>query len=117
MKIDFGQGEVEIAAGVGMMMIYEQEFNSDIIKDLYDKVVIRKEDEDEDIIAALDFRKVNWTILVRTLWACMRNADKTLPGFKEWSENVGDINLLDLNAQLMPIVERSLFRTGAAVTE
>lgn len=115
--IDFGQGEVEVCTGVGAMTTYEQEFNRDIIHDLYGKVVIRRDDTDEDVLAALDFRNVNWTSLVRALWACMKTADDTVPSFKVWSKEVGEINLMDLNTQLMPALERNLFRSGAAASE
>lgn len=123
-KIDYGQGEMEICAGPEMLMIYEQEFDSDAIQDVYKKVVIRKESSDEEILAALDFRNVNWTVLLKILWASLKSADghpdvnrKPTPSYKEWIKELGDINMFDLNGQLMPAFERHLFRSGAAATE
>ena len=111
--IDYGNGEVKVTASPNTMMIYEQEFNADILQDLYKKVVIRKEDTDEDIIAAIDFRNVNWTSLMKSLWACIKAADANTPGFKAWSENVGDIDMMAVNEKLMPIIEQGFFRSGA----
>lgn len=119
MKIDFGTGEQEVIVSVHTLMVYEQEFSgADLIQDLYKKVVIRKsDDDDDDILAAIDFRNVNWTALTKVLWAALKTADDDLPPFREWSATVGDINLMDLNAQLTPEVERRLFRTGDATSE
>lgn len=118
MRIDFGQGEQEVIVSVATLALYEQEFNgADMIQDLYKKVCIRKSDSDDDIIAAIDFRNVNWTALTKVLWAALKTADDDTLPYKEWSVKVGDINLMDLNAQLGPEVERRLFRAGAAATE
>lgn len=117
MLIDYGRGEEEAVISVATMMVYEQQFHSDIIQDLFGRSVIRRKDDSEDILLEVDYRDVNWTALVRVLWAALKTADETYPSFREWSLSLGPIDLNDLSAKLIPEAYGQFFRAGAAGSE
>lgn len=114
MVIDFGNGPREAVVSVETLTVYEQEFGgADLIRDFMGVQNV-SEDVDAD---SVDFRRVNWTALVRVLWAALRTADPEVVPFREWAASVGDVNLLVVNAQLGREVVRRLFRAGAADPE
>lgn len=120
MKIDYGKGEKNIEVSIYTLMIYEHEFRRDMIKDLFGKVVVRKEDEDDkEALAVIDYRNVEWTALIRALWACEKTANNKVKSFDEWAGKLSDseIDLLEIASKLRPEIERRLFRTGAAASE
>lgn len=117
MLIDYGKGEKEAILSVETMTVYEQEFGRDIIQDLFGRVVVRKEQHEEDVEFAVDYRDTNWTAIVRVLWAALKTADGSTPSYKEWSKSVGNI---DLNAIGRPILDEAwkmFFRAGASDSE
>lgn len=109
--------EQEVIFSVYTLMIYEQEFNADLIQDLYKKVVIRNDEKEDGVIAELDFRNVNWTALSRVLWAGLKTANDSLPSYKDWSKTITDVNFLELNNEIIPLVERAFFRTSDRTAE
>lgn len=116
MKIDYGQGEKEIVLSVYTMMLYEQEFGSDIIKDLFGRAVLRKED-DEDVVFAVDYRDTNWTAVVKVLWASLKAADDSVASFKQWQKDLGAIDLNATSNAIIAEAWRVFFRAGASDSE
>ena len=104
--------EQEVIFSVHTLMVYEQEFGSDLIQDFYKTVEIRENKKKEGVIATLDFRNVNWTALTRVLWAGVKTANDATPSFKDWAKTTGELNLLELNNEIVPLVERAFFRTS-----
>lgn len=117
MRLDYGHGEVDALLSVFTLSIYEQEFHADLIQDLFGRAVLRKENDEEDVIFAVDYRDTNWTALTRVLWAALKAADDTLPSFKEWSKAVDAIDLNAVHRAIVPEAMRQFFRAGASDSE
>lgn len=117
MKIDYGYGEKEIIVSVLTLTLYEQEFQSDLIQDLFGRVSVEDTDASENEIILLDFSRTNWTAVTRCLWACLKTADPSLPSFKSWASSLGKVNLFDLKEELIPVVMENLFCAGASFSE
>lgn len=101
-SIDYGQGQTEGIASVWTLCLYEQEFGGDLIKDVF-----RSSDEQGSL-----FETENWTCLIKALWACLKAKDDTLPPFKAWAKDIGEIDLLAVQQELPAHIARGLFRHG-----
>lgn len=112
MVIDYGEGEAEALMGVQTMTVYEQEFGRDIIQDLFGRAVVRRQEVEDDVEFAVDYRDVNWTALVRVLWAAIRTADPETPPFAVWSARVGSLDLNAVNDALYPAAIGAFFHSG-----
>lgn len=117
MRIDYGAGDAEAVLGVYTLVVYEQEFRSDLIQDLFGRAVLRKEADEEDVIFAVDYRDVNWTSLAKVLWAALKAADDSVPSFKAWAAGAGAIDLNAVHRALVPEAMRMFFRAGAGDSE
>ena len=116
MVIDYGSGDVEVLVSPWSLVIYEQEFHSDMIQDVLGKVVVRNEDDEDGAIAVFDYRDVNWTSYVKALWACMKAADDSVPSFRKWSEANKTINIMKISNALTPALEDGLFHSGGTAS-
>lgn len=115
MLIDYGRGPEEAVVSVETLMVYEHEFGGDMIRDF---LGVQDFSEGEgDGGESVDFRQVNWTALVRMLWAALKTANPDLPGFREWGAGLGDVNLLQANSALGAEVVRKFFRAETALTQ
>ena len=117
MNIDYGYGEKEIIASVLTLTLYEQEFKSDMLQDLFGRVTLDDTEMGENEIIALDFTRTNWTAVTRCLWACLKTADPALPSFETWASSLDKVNLFNLKEELIPVVMENLFCAGAAFSE
>lgn len=117
MIIDYGRGDTEIHVSPLTLLIYEQEFKGDMIQDLFGKVVVRDEEDEEGEYTVFDYRSTNWTAVAKSLWACLKAADDNLPSFKVWSKNLGDLNILAVMNALIPAVTDGLFRSGGTASQ
>lgn len=107
MILDYGQGDKELVISIYTLVVYEQEFHRDLIKDVFGVVEIRNESSD---VVSLDYRTVEWTALTRALWAAEKAADASTPGYGEWSAKLGDINLWALAGDFTRALNEHLFR-------
>ena len=99
--------------------LYELEFRSDMIQDLYgvqtaDPTLDVEEDGDEARIVRIDFTKVKWGALAKVLWAALKTADESVPSFSEWTKSTSGLNLWLVQDQLGSEVADCFFRAGAA---
>lgn len=117
MRIDYGQGEKEAIIGIHTMMIYEQEFRSDIVQDIFGRQVLREEKDGDDVVFAVDYRNVQWTAALKVLWAALKTADDSVPSFSEWSNGLGPVNLDEIVSAIVPEVRRQFFRPRAVEPE
>lgn len=117
MLIDYGKGEEKCLIGVTAMTIYEQQFHSDIIQDLFGLAQIKREHQDEDVIVSVDYRTTNWTAVIKTLWAGLKAADDSYPSYREWSMNLEAINLNEIASKIIPYAYGQFFRAGASDSE
>ena len=85
--------------------IYEMEFRSDLIRDLFGVQtaeqpleVERTGDGEEDYrIVKIDFTKVNWTVVTKALWAAVKTANPGAPSYAEWTLTPGHSRAPGLN--------------------
>ena len=111
MKVDFGKGEIEVVYNFYTLYIYEQEFGTDLIKDVFG---IAKDDGESGEVL-FDFTTVNWTSLTKALWAGAKCADPSFPRYEEWARTMGGgISFMELAGVLINEINKELFRFGVA---
>lgn len=127
-QVYYGGSEHTAAAGLDALTVYEQEFHSDLIKDVYGIVDVTESDLEgavtragaaDDVILTIDFTKTNWTAVLRAVWACLRSKDSHIPSFATWSKQTEGLNLRDMNEAAIPAFEEGFFpsRSGDAGKE
>ena len=127
MKINIeGYGEVEMLATMYTLLVYEQEFGSDPIKDVFGKHQI---DHGDGTVLTIDYTQENWVEETKLLWAMVKTAndladergevapkDRT-PSYKKWVKRVGKVDMHEIaNAVITEAVE-GFFHSGAAASE
>lgn len=126
--IDFdGSGEQEILATAYTTVLYEQEFKSDIIKDIFGRIDLRHAasnfDESGNVVV-IDYTIDDWNAELRALWALLKTAyevskrngekRKRVPGFTEWVMGIGPIDFHAISRDVVAECERGFFRAGAS---
>ena len=127
MKYDYdGSGvERELDATAYTLMVYEQEFKSGLIEDVFGRISIP---EDTDGMVVADYTRDNWVAYTRALWAMLRSASDRLasegkphdevPSFKAWAMYATNLNLAKVSYDLvMGEIQRRFFRSGAIANE
>lgn len=114
MILDYGQGEKELCVSMYTLVVYEQEFHRDLIKDVFGVVEINKAKTDK---ISLDYRTVEWTALTRALWAALKAADDSTLPYAEWAKSAGDIDFWALAGDFTQELNLRLFRPAAAETK
>ena len=66
--------EVEYQATAYTLMVYEQEFGTDLIQDVYGRIDITKAAQADDGSIVLDYTVDNWTAELRCFWAMCKTA-------------------------------------------
>ena len=114
MKFEIGDNrELDIKVNFYTLYLYENEFGSDMIKDVFGVIKVRELKEDDDGGFELDYTTTNWTALTRALWASAKCADEDIPRYSEWAKTMGDgINMYALSGSFINIVRTELFRIG-----
>lgn len=112
MEIELNGKKVEFKVTVLTTVLYEQEFGSDIIKDLFGKVV---QEDSNDVV--FDYTTTNWTATLKALWAAIKTANPSTPNFSDWAAGCDGIDLFEVSGVLMPEVMKGLFRNTAALIE
>lgn len=139
-KIDYLHDgtEHEYEASMWTLVLYEQEFKRDLIKDVYGRIDLRNAsknfDEDGNMVA-MDYTVDNWIGELRAFWAMLRTssdiakdegrAADEVPSFDRWSRQVsrathgvdGGINMGEISQAVFNECNRGLFHTGAAASE
>lgn len=128
MKVDYGAGGKELLFSGWTLVLYEQQFGGDLIQDLFGKVEVRKSDvetalrnvgveeapereDDDPVLFTSDYTQTNWTAVLKALWAGLKTADDALPGFTQWSRELGAIDLGRLQKEIVPEAMRMFFRS------
>lgn len=128
MLIDIdGTGEVEALATLYTLVIYEQEFHADPIKEVFGKHQVAA--SDGSTMLSLDFTQENWFEETKLLWAMVKTANvladdrgevapvDRVPGFEAWVKRVGKVNMRDIADKVFQEAVDGFFHTGAAVSE
>ena len=131
-KIDYAHDGVEheYEATTYTLMVYEQEFKRDLIKDVFGKIDISgsAENFDEDGNARyIDYTVDNWSAYPKALWAMLKTSEaiarsegrmaEAVPTYGQWSIRARDVNLSELSEAVIDECNRGLFHTGAAASE
>ncbi len=117
MTLELGGEEREVPIGVAALMVYEQQFHSDMVQDLLGRSVIRSHEDEDDVVFAVDYRDTNWTACLKAAWACLKAADGNFVRWEDWVSEVGDVNLNELAERVIPAAFEAFFRTGAGLSE
>lgn len=117
MILELGEEEVEVPIGVASLMVYEQQFHSDMVQDLLGRSAIRMPDDEDDVVFAVDYRDTNWTACLKTAWACLKAADGNTVRWETWASELGEVNLNKLAERIIPAAYEAFFRTGAGLSE
>ena len=114
-EVEIGGKKVKAEVSFLTAQLYEAEFRSDIIQDLYGlQSFADGEFEFKDgSIVGIDFTKVRWLEVTKALWAAVKTADPTLPGYSEWVKTTSGANLWEIRDELVNAVNDCFFRAGA----
>ena len=131
-KIDYSHDgtEHEYEATTYTLMVYEQEFKSDLIKDVFGRIDIERTQDnlDEDgNVRYIDYTTENWLSYPKALWAMLKTSEaiarsegrrvETVPSFSAWALKASDLNLHELMVDVITECNRGLFHSGAADSE
>ena len=105
--------------------LYEMEFRSDLIRDLFGVQtaeqpleIERTGDGDDDYrIVKIDFTKVNWTVVAKALWAAVKTANPATPAYSEWMKETSGVNLWLVQDELGNEISECFFRPETAREE
>lgn len=122
--------EHEYEATTYTLVIYEQEFKSDLIKDIFGRIDVRTAaqnfDENGNLVA-MDYTIDNWNAELRAFWAMLKTSEAiarsegrytaTVPRFVEWCLKTRSIDMGQISQTVYDECNRGLFRAGAADSE
>lgn len=114
MQFSIDGKQVEAQASVLTLVLYEQEFGKDLIKDLFGKTSLDDAEQDGSYI---DFTLNNWTAIPRVLWAMCKTVDESVPRYREWAKGITGIDMFSLNQEIADAVVDAFFRPAAATEE
>lgn len=122
--------EHEYEATTYTLMVYEQEFKRDLIRDVFGRIDVREAtqnfDDDGNIIA-MDYTIDNWNAELRAFWAMLRTSSEiarsegrkaeSVPSFTQWCLKTRSIDMGQISQAVFDECQRGLFRSGAADSE
>lgn len=123
-----GYGDIDIEATAHTLVLYEQEFKSDLIKDVFGKREQAK-DSDGSTVVLFDYTVDNWNDELKALWAMAKTANDIandagevapkdrITSYTKWVRGLGKINMRDVANAVVSCCMDGFFHTGAAVSE
>lgn len=100
--------------------IYESEFKKDLLQDFFGDVLKANEQlkVDEELnVVSVDFEKINWMAANRVLWAAVKTADESAPGYRAWARQTKGVNMWEVRDTLAGEVADCFFRSELAEEE
>lgn len=95
--------------------LYEAEFKSDLIKDLFGTQDFEPEIEvSDEKLVKVNFTKTNWNAVGKALWAAVKTADDSTPGYAAWMKRTKGLNMWLVGMLLSDEVADCFFRAEAA---
>lgn len=73
--------------------LYEAEFKSDMTKDFFGKQTFAEGSEAKGDGITIDFTQTDWNVVMKVLWAALKTADRSTPGFERWADETEGANL------------------------
>lgn len=113
MVVTINGEEMEAKLSAFSMVLYEQEFGTDLIGDIQGKV--KANDEEEGVL--FDFTKVPWMKILQGIWAMLKTAKPSTPHFEKWVKGVEEFNAFDMRNTLEMAVSDNFFHTAAPAEE
>ena len=110
-------------------IIYENEFGGDLLQDV---MGAHKADEEGIVeyrtvegangevdveVTGCDFTRVNWSCLLKALWASVKTADPSVSGYMMWAGGARGIDMLELNGVISNEIADCFFRSSTATKE
>lgn len=129
MKYDYDNTgkERDVVASPHTLIIYEQQFKSGLIEDVFGRISIGGHEHDIDEhgnLVVADYTIDNWTAYLKALWAMLKSgADlaraegrkfEPVPNFEEWSIRATNLDMSEISRVVVTECQRGLFRAGAA---
>ena len=123
-----GYGDIDIEATAHTLVLYEQEFKSDLIKDVFGKREQVK-DADGSTVVLFDYTVDNWNDELKALWAMAKTANDIandagevapkdrITSYTKWVKGLGKVNMRDVANAVVSCCMDGFFHTGAAVSE
>ena len=100
-------------------VLYEAEFRSDIIADLFgvqgqgmNPITFKG-----DNVATIDFTKVGWLSVAKATWAALKTVDSSTPSYSAWMKKARGVNFWDLRDAIIEDASDCFFRTPATNEE
>jgi len=120
----------EYEATTYTLMVYEQEFKRDLIKDVFGRIDVRNAaqnfDENGNLVA-MDYTIDNWNAELRAFWAMLKTSEaiakadgrkyEAVPPFIQWCLKTRSIDMGQVSQTVFDECQRGLFRSGAADSE
>lgn len=103
--------------------LYEVEFRSDLIRDLFgvqtaeQALEVEMDGDGEEAqarIVKIDFTKVSWSAVMKVLWAALKTADSSLPSYSEWMKKASGANLWLVQELIGEAVTDCFFRASTS---
>lgn len=114
-EVEIDGKTVKAAVTFYTAQLYEAEFRSDMIKDLFGEQDLKPAVSIEgDDIVKVDFTKVNWLVMAKVLWAAAKTADDAIPSYTSWMKKTSGVNMWLVQELLGAEVADCFFRTDAA---
>lgn len=124
-----GTGEHKTLCTAWTLVVYEQEFHADMIKDVFGIIDAKKTRvvyDKDGTLAQIDYTNTNWVKNLMALWAMLKTYsdvafasgdlapnDRVKP-YLEWVRTVGKVNLDEVAAFVIEEMNAGLFRDAAA---
>ena len=131
-SIDYdGTGERKALCTAWTLVVYEQEFHADMIKDVFGVIDAKKTRivyDSDGTLAKVDYTNTNWVKNLMALWAMLKTysdvafaAGDLAPNervklYLEWMSAVGKVNLDEVAAFVIDEMNAGLFRSAAAAS-
>lgn len=128
-KIDYQHDgtEHEYEATTYTLMVYEQEFKSDMIKDVFGRIDLSgaasNVDEHGNVVY-IDYTIDNWNAYLRAFWSMLKTSEAiarsegrqvpAVPAFIQWCLATRFIDMSELSRVVVDECNRGLFHSGAA---
>ena len=122
--------ERELVASAHTLMVYEQQFKSGLIEDVFGRISLAGHEHDIDRngnLVVADYTIDNWGAYIKALWAMLKSASDLaraegrpydqIPPFPEWSIKATNLDMSEVSAIVVTECQRGLFRAGAAASE
>lgn len=131
-KVDYENNGVEreYEATTYTLVVYEQEFGKDLIKDVFGRIDVRKAIENFDSegnMVVMDYTVDNWNAELRAFWAMLKTSEAickrenrpclAIPSYPQWCLETRSIDMSQISQLVFEECQRGLFRSGAADSE